>query len=121
MKKEDFKNGLDNANERYSNCQKFEFVDKDGNKLGTAGINDVCRVNKTTSAFVCSEEDAYKDKEEYNAGDIRDFLCNAAVNLVCWFVDRNGKEKSYNKMKILGHVNPGTGENDKIQIEVSND
>lgn len=122
MKREDLKKQLENGREYYGYSQTVKFVDGNGNKLSSVGVNFVDERNtKKSSALVSSEEKDFKNSSEYTKGDILDFIargCMELLSIIC--VDKNGKETKYNKATVLGNTNDGTGGPDKILIELSN-
>ena len=123
MKSKDLKNQLENGREYYGYSQTVKFVDKNGNRLSSCGVNFADQRNtRKSSALVSSEEESFKKGSEYTKGDILDFIARSCLDILCIIlVDKNGKEKKYNKATVVGNTNDGDGGPDKICIELSNE
>ena len=123
MKTQDLKKQLENGREYYGYSQTVKFVDKNGNQLGSCGVNFVDHRNtRKSSALVSSEEENFKKSSEYTKGDILDFIARGCLEILSIIlVDKNGKEKKYNKATVVGNTNDGNGGPDKICIELSNE
>lgn len=123
MKSKDLKNQLENGREYYGYSQTVKFVDKNGNRLSSCGVNFADQRNtRKSSALVSSEEESFKKSSEYTKGDILDFIARSCLDILSIIlVDKNGKEKKYNKATVVGNTNDGDGGPDKICIELSNE